>query len=121
MTAWDVVVDPILSGPAYRAWVWEGGGPYLGVPVQNFVGWLATTFTVFLLYRAYERWRPPAGGRPRGFVVAALPLVAYGSMLVADLVAGGPEALAVIGPFVMGVPLLAAASRLRIRRNAALS
>jgi len=55
MTAWDLVVDPILSGPTVGAWVWEGGGPYYGVPVQNYVGWIVTTFTAYLLYRSVER------------------------------------------------------------------
>jgi len=58
MTAWDLLADPILSGPSYHAWVWEHGGPYFGIPLQNFVGWLATTFVVFLLYRSLERSRP---------------------------------------------------------------
>jgi len=58
MTAWDLVVDPILSGPTVGAWVWEHGGSYYGVPVQNYLGWIATTFTVYLLYRSVERrWR----------------------------------------------------------------
>jgi putative membrane protein len=121
MTAWDVVVDPILSGPGFRAWVWERGGPYLGVPVQNYVGWLLTTFTVFALYRGYERFRPPTGVRRWDFMAGVLPLVAYGSMLVANLVAGGPSDLVVIGPFVMGVPLLTAAGRLRLRRSTILA
>ncbi len=57
MTAWDLVVDPILSGPTVGAWVWERGGPYYGVPIQNYVGWIVTTFTVYLLYRTVEqRW-----------------------------------------------------------------
>ena len=55
MTAWDLVVDPILSGPTVGAWVWERGGPYYGVPVQNYLGWIVTTFTVYLLYRSVER------------------------------------------------------------------
>jgi uncharacterized membrane protein len=114
MTAWDVVVDPILSGPSFRAWVWERGGPYFGVPVQNYVGWLLTTFTVYALYRAWEHQRPLSAA-PRGAAVTALPLVAYGAMLVSNLVAGGPAGLAVIGPFVMGVPLLIAAGRLGSR------
>jgi uncharacterized membrane protein len=58
MTAWDLVVDPILSGPTVGAWVWEHGGSYYGVPVQNYLGWIATTFTIYLLYRSVERrWR----------------------------------------------------------------
>jgi uncharacterized membrane protein len=75
MTAWDLVVDPILSGPTVGAWVWERGGPYYGVPVQNSLGWIVTSFTVYLLYRSVERrWTlqpvgpksiDQAGSRPR--------------------------------------------------------
>jgi len=63
MTAWDLVVDPILSGPTVGAWVWERGGPYYGVPVQNYLGWIVTTFTAYVLYRSVERrWtRQPVG------------------------------------------------------------
>jgi putative membrane protein len=115
-----VVVDPILSGSAFRAWIWERGGPYFGVPVQNYVGWLLTTFVVYALYRAFEH-RRPARGASLSTLAAALPLVAYGSMLVSNLVAGGPPELVVIGPFVMGVPRLATAGRLRQRRRAAVA
>ena len=68
MTAWDLVVDPILSGPTVGAWVWEGGGPYYGVPFRNFLGWIVTTFTVYLLYRSVERRStlPPVGPRSLG-------------------------------------------------------
>jgi putative membrane protein len=66
MTAWDLVVDPILSGPTVRAWVWEGGGAYYGVPLRNFLGWIGTTFTIYLLYRSVERrWTlEPVGPLP---------------------------------------------------------
>ena len=63
MTAWDLVVDPILSGPTVGALVWERGGPYYGVPVQNYLGWIVTTFTAYLLYRSVERrWTPQPVG-----------------------------------------------------------
>ncbi len=68
MAAWDLVIDPLLAGPAVGAWVWERGGPWYGVPLQNYLGWIATAFTVYLLYRALERrWglhpaRPPSAG-----------------------------------------------------------
>lgn len=77
MTAWDLLADPILSGPTIRAWVWEQGGPYYGVPLQNYLGWVATTFVVFLLYRAVERrWRPrPAG--PLSGAAGGMPVGAY--------------------------------------------
>jgi uncharacterized membrane protein len=38
MTAWDLSVDVILSGPHVRAWIWHDGGPYFGIPVQNYAG-----------------------------------------------------------------------------------
>jgi uncharacterized membrane protein len=63
ITAGDLVVDPILSGPTVGAWVWERGGPYYGVPLQNSLGWIVTTFTVYLLYRTVERrWTPQPVG-----------------------------------------------------------
>jgi uncharacterized membrane protein len=88
VTAWDLIVDPILSGPHYLAWIWLDGGPYYGVPVQNYAGWLVTTFVVFLVYRLMERrWAP----RPSGVVtraVAALAVVAYAAVLLSDLESG---------------------------------
>jgi len=119
MTAWDLVADPILSGPSVRAWVWESGGPYFGIPIRNYLGWLLTTFTIYLAYRAVEqRWAvgdsSDAGGvvEALGPAAAALPVAAYGLMLVADLLSGvAPAGLVVIGPAAMGVPLAAAAWR----------
>ena len=119
MTVWDLVVDPILSGPSVKAWIWETGGPYFGIPIHNYAGWLLTTFTVYLAYRAIERrWTlgdPAAAGgaTPLGPVAAALPVAAYGLMLVADLLSGAaPDGLAAIGAVVMGVPFGAAVWRL---------
>jgi putative membrane protein len=113
MTVWDLVIDPILSGPQVRAWVWESGGAYFGVPVQNYAGWLVTTFAVYLAYRALEQRFSPPTGRPMGRGVAAMPVAAYGLMLFGDLASGvTPAGLFLIGPVVMGVPLLVALWRL---------
>jgi len=113
MTAWDLVIDPILSGPAVRAWVWQDGGPYFDIPIQNYVGWIATTFCVYLAYRLFER---RVAARPMGALtrpIAVLPLMAYGAMMLSNLLGGGgPAALIVIAPFAMGLPLVAATDRL---------
>jgi uncharacterized membrane protein len=63
ITALDLVVDPILSGPSFRAWVWDTAGPYYGVPIQNYFGWLVTASLVHLLWRSLERraMAPPTG------------------------------------------------------------
>lgn len=112
MTAWDLVVDPLLTLQPYEAWVWTEGGSYFGIPAQNFGGWLVTTFTVYLIYRAVEmRWRPaPMLQLTRS--LAAIPLILYGSLIVLDGFSGnGPEPLPIIAIFAMGGPLLMAIAR----------
>ena len=111
MTAWDLVVDPLLSGPNMQAWIWEQGGPYFGIPIQNYLGWMLTTFTVYLVYRLFERRVNPRPIGPLTTAVIAMPLIAYGAIMISNSLAG-PEAVRVIGPFVMGIPLIVAAARL---------
>lgn len=118
ITAWDLAMDPGSSSPPNQSWIWEQGGPYFGVPIQNFTGWLLTTFTVYMLYRLVER---QIGVRPLAPVtkaVVALPLVAYFSVMVNYILPMGnmtTETLGVIALFAMGFPLLAATGRLLVR------
>jgi uncharacterized membrane protein len=114
MTVWDLVVDPILSGPEVRAWVWESGGQYFGVPVQNFFGWFGTTFIVYGLYRAMEQRASDPSVPPMDRRTAALPVIAYGLMLLGDLASGvTPPGIFLIGSIVMGIPLALGAWSLR--------
>jgi putative membrane protein len=111
-TAWDVVVDPTYSG-AVQAWTWEQGGEYFGVPLQNYVGWLLTTFTVYLIYRFYERRAPP---RPVGGIapfMTAMAVFGYFTFALPTIIRPSIEELRVIALFVMGLPALAAAGRIR--------
>ena len=48
MTAWDLVMDPLMVAGGH--WVWEVEGVYFGVPLQNYWGWWLTTFVTFLLF-----------------------------------------------------------------------
>jgi putative membrane protein len=48
MTAWDVVMDPVMVQGGH--WVWEVQGAYFGIPLQNFSGWWLTTFVTFLCF-----------------------------------------------------------------------
>jgi hypothetical protein len=70
-----------------------------------------TTFTVYLLYRLYERAVVPKPLADLTLGVAALPLVAYAAMALSDVLVGDP-ALRVITPFTMGLPVLVAGGRL---------
>jgi uncharacterized membrane protein len=48
MTAWDLVMDPLMVAGGH--WVWDVEGAYFGVPLQNYWGWWLTTFITFLLF-----------------------------------------------------------------------
>lgn len=115
MTAWDLLMDPQMSGGLSPSWIWEQGGPYFGVPLHNFMGWLLTTFTVYLAYRLVERRIGIQPVAPATTAVVALALAAYFIMLFNYLLPGANdqwEAARIIALFVMGFPLLAATGRL---------
>ncbi|HEU4823268.1 MAG TPA: carotenoid biosynthesis protein [Nitrososphaeraceae archaeon] len=119
MTAWDLVVDPYLSGPTEKAWIWEGGGgQYFGVPLHNFGGWILTTFTIYFLFRLLsERTLQALPSRPLTTSIMLLPLISYGTVMVANIIPGEPPELRIIGPIVMGIPLAIAAGRLLMNKN----
>jgi uncharacterized membrane protein len=54
LTVWDLVLDPAMAHESLpvKFWEWSETGPYLGMPLQNFVGWSATG----LLFMALSRW-----------------------------------------------------------------
>ena len=80
MTAWDVVMDPIMVSANY--WVWEVQGAFFGVPLQNYWGWWLTVFTTFVLYLLVTRNRPSVkeAGSDR-LVIAAFMITGYGNVI----------------------------------------
>jgi len=110
MTAWDLAMDPGMSAAGH--WIWEQGGPYFGVPLQNFAGWLLTTFVVYLLYRLWERKRLPQDPGTENVIAAAMPVAAYAVMALYYALRGQPEGVQVIAFFAMGLPVILAVARL---------
>jgi len=104
MTAWDTVMDPGMA--AAGNWVWEHGGAYFGVPVQNYFGWLLTTFLVYLgagwLWRGEDR----IAGVSKSF--AALPVIVYAFYGLSYTMPRPIPALQVVALFAMGMPALLA-------------
>jgi len=98
MTAWDVVMDPIMV--ASGIWVWDVSGPYHGIPLQNFWGWWLTVFTTIALYLLIARKssRPANSGFDRLALTSYL--VTELGIVFISLVTGADE-LALIGFFVM--------------------
>jgi putative membrane protein len=111
MTAWDTAMDPPMA--AAGNWVWEKGGPYFGVPLRNYFGWLLTTFLVYLgaglIWRSgsqVSNARPGAPAFTRTF--AALPVIVYAVHGLRYVTAGRIQALHVVALFAMGLPGLLA-------------
>jgi len=53
MTAWDVVMDPMMVHGGN--WVWEVRGWYFGIPLINFWGWWLTAFIAVLVFQLFTR------------------------------------------------------------------
>lgn len=68
MTAIDLVIDPLAAG-RLRYWVWEGTGPYYGIPWTNFAGWFFVSLALLSAIR-----RPPAPCRPAAWLGLSLVL-----------------------------------------------
>jgi putative membrane protein len=61
MTAWDLALDP-GAATINHFWIWENGGGFFGVPLQNFLGW---TFTVYLFMQVFALYLQRRGPLPR--------------------------------------------------------
>lgn len=72
LVAWDLVLDPAMSHPSLllQYWVWEDVGPYLGIPIVNFLGWMATG-VIFMAVASYldDRLRPIRGEQGTFFLI----------------------------------------------------
>ncbi len=115
MTAWDVVMDPLMVAGGH--WVWEIDGAYYGIPLQNFWGWWLTVFTTFALYllvRGRRNALPDLGFDRQA--VAAYGITALG--MVASSLRHGAGDLALIGFYVMLPWVIVAWSRPAAPANA---
>ncbi len=101
LTAWDVFLDPQMVRTGY--WVWARHGEYLGIPLENYAGWLLTAFLVFGLF--FKFFPPQPSVRTDWF--GALPVTAYvwtwfGSSVV-NLFWWGQPVVALAGFVCMGI------------------
>jgi putative membrane protein len=98
MTAWDMVMDPVMVYNNH--WVWDVVGAYHGIPLQNYLGWWLTVFTTYGLYMlACGRVSRPAVGRFDQLAVVSYFITTLGMVLSSLL--GGAGELGLIAIFVM--------------------
>jgi putative membrane protein len=64
MLAWDLSMEAVWS-TVDRAWIWQDGGAYFGVPVSNFIGWFLTAYLYYLAFALYCRAKPITATPPR--------------------------------------------------------
>jgi uncharacterized membrane protein len=106
MTAWDVVMDPGMA--AGGNWSWETGGAYFGVPRHNYLGWLMTTFLVYLIAGWFMRGSKPVEETK----FAALPIFVYALYALRYVASNRIPALQVVALFSMGTPAVIAMIRI---------
>ena len=51
MASLDLILDPVMV--AMGAWSWSVQGPYYGIPLWNFEGWIEISAVTFVCYNAY--------------------------------------------------------------------
>jgi putative membrane protein len=110
MTAWDLAMDPGMARGG--VWVWENGGAYFGVPLQNYVGWLLTTFIVYWIVGLL--WRPVKVKSRGKKIFDALPVIVYAFFAVRYITPARIPALQIVALFSMGMAALVALIRLAL-------
>lgn len=51
MVGIDLFLDPVLV--KLGAWKWVNGGPYFGVPLENFIGWFVVSLVISIIVRKF--------------------------------------------------------------------
>ena len=60
LTAWDLFLDPQMVDAGY--WTWAVDGAYRGIPLSNYLGWLATGVVVLGVVEALRPTVAPSTG-----------------------------------------------------------
>jgi len=96
----DLAMDPIAARLGY--WVWTPPGPWLGIPLGNFFGWLAVITILSYVWRATRRrFQPESRGLPAQLLLLAGVMVA--SLVLLFVVLGLFTKVAITSPLLQAV------------------
>ncbi len=76
MTQWDLVMDA-PSATIAKAWIWHDGGGVFGVPLSNYLGWLLTSWLIFLAFAFCLRLGDPPEDARAGIKLKAIAILFY--------------------------------------------
>jgi uncharacterized membrane protein len=92
LLAIDVCMDPVAGQLGY--WVWTPQGPYLGIPLENFFGWVVIVLAFSYAWRLTEHRLDPESYGLLGQIATMLGVVA-GSLVVLFAILAGFQWLSV--------------------------
>jgi uncharacterized membrane protein len=80
MVSWDLSMEPVWA-TVVHAWKWLDGGPYFGVPLSNFVGWLLTVWLIYQLFALFlRRGATRINTQPTGYLREAIAFYAASAL-----------------------------------------
>jgi isopentenyl-diphosphate Delta-isomerase len=105
LAAFDLVVDP--GAVRIGFWRYEGGGPYYGVPLSNYIGWLITGIVAMTIIELFLHLRKPLLPEPVQLISSAFFITV---LWTAVAVFGG-----MLWPSVFGVALIVGLAAFYVR------
>lgn len=110
-TAWDLYLDPMMVG--WDFWRWERKGPYLGIPLVNFLGWFGVSLLITVVMALLSRLGMPDLTNPsRPELLSLIFVITWGLMFVGQLLFWRLRVSAVVGLAGMGLIAIPALIRL---------
>lgn len=100
VVAIDIFMDPLMTYAG--KWTWVNGGPYFGIPIENFIGWFFVVILATGIFRIVE-YLSPRDKKINNSILFVAP-IAYGVLCInffSYAVSMQHPELALIGTFAM--------------------
>ena len=109
LTAWDLFLDPQMLRNGF--WRWADPGPYQGVPLSNFAGWLLLSAVLMAMFDGLLRSKSRQITPTRSGLLAAYTEMAVMETVGFAVVFHHGRAIALAGALGMGIPAALAWAR----------